>query len=182
MKRTTLLAVTGGAVVVLATTGAALGVAASGPGGAPRDASSRSASLVADATTASSSPSHRASAGERISAKRAVEIALDRVGGGQVREIEAEHEDGRPVWEVELIAGGVEVDVDRQTGAVVEIERKAPEVRDRHDGKPGDRGDDHHGDNSGPGSGDDDHHGDNSGPGSGGDDGDNSGRDHPEDD
>lgn len=161
MKRTTLIAATGGAVVVLAATGAAIGVAASGPSASPRDASSRTASLVADSTMSSSPPSPAAVGGQRVSLEQAAEIALDRAGGGKVTEIEAEREHGRPVWEVELVAGGVRVEVyvDRETGAVVKIERKAPEVRDRHEGKAGDRGD-----NSGPGS--DDH----------------SGRDHPEDD
>jgi uncharacterized membrane protein YkoI len=171
MKRTTLMLATGGAVVVLATTGAALGVAASNASAPPRNAT-----LVADDSTPepeSFSPSAEAATSGQVSAEQASAIALSRAGGGRITEVEAELEHGRPVWKVELVNGGVkyEVYVDRETGAVVKAEREAAEVRDRHGDDADDRGDDsttRSGDNSGPGSGDDSD--------------DNSGRDHPEDD
>jgi Peptidase propeptide and YPEB domain len=181
MKRTTLMLAAGGAVAVLATTGAALGVAASGPSAPPRIAS-----LVADTATAGPVPSTAAPTSKRVSAEQASAIALSRAGGGRVTEVEAEVEHGRPVWKVELVAGRVEVEVyvDRETGAVVKAERHAAEVRDRHgDDNSGrdhpeddatnadDHGGDRHGDDDG-----DDHGGDDDGGHHGG-----SGRDHPED-
>ncbi len=194
MKRTTLMVAAAG--VVLAATGATIGVAASGA-----SSPAQPTSLVADDSSTPSpetfpselspselSPSESetptpgqssmddspppAKAKGRISADRAAEIALARAGG-RVTDIEAEFEHGRPVWKVELVTGGVEyrVDVDRETGAIVRFRLE-----------DGDRGgsDDRHGDdNSGSGSGSGD---DNSGSGSSGHGGDNSGRDHPEDD
>ncbi|MEV6815748.1 PepSY domain-containing protein, partial [Micromonospora sp. NPDC051296] len=59
-----------------------------------------------------------------VSLKRAGEIALAHVGGGRITEIERDREHGRPVWEVEIIKGGTEheIDIDRETGAVVKAE------------------------------------------------------------
>jgi uncharacterized membrane protein YkoI len=178
MKRTTLMMVAA-AGVVLAATGATIGVAAS-------EAPSQSTSLVADDTTAAppgsvpsetesfpsatESPSPAESpastppaAAGGISAHQAGAIALSRAGG-RITEIEAESEHGRPVWKVELITGGVEVEVyvDRENGSVVKAEREAAEARER--------GDDHATDDHGGRRGGDDRGGDRSG------------RDHPEDD
>ncbi|HET6532708.1 MAG TPA: PepSY domain-containing protein [Actinoplanes sp.] len=48
-------------------------------------------------------------------------IAVGAAGGGRVTKIERETEHGRAVWDVEVIRGGVEhdIDVDRRTGAVL---------------------------------------------------------------
>jgi hypothetical protein len=200
MKRTRLLLVSGGAVVVLGMTGAALGVALNDAATPPR-----STTLVADDTSSppespfespSDSPSESPSqllpsaseappaggqASGRLTADQATRIALRWVGGGRITDIEAEFEHGRPVWKVELVRDGVEHDVyvDRETGSVIKAKRDG--VDDRH-GNDDRKGDDRKGDNR---RGHDDRHGDdrhgdddNSGSGSG----DNSGRDHPEDD
>nr|MDT0666509.1 PepSY domain-containing protein [Micromonospora sp. DSM 115978] len=60
-----------------------------------------------------------------MSSERAVEIALATTGGGRVTEVEREQEHGRPVWSVEFVHGGFEhdVDVDRETGAIVDDDR-----------------------------------------------------------
>jgi Peptidase propeptide and YPEB domain len=167
MKRTTLMVAAAG--VVLAATGAAIGVATAGASGP-----SPETSLVADGTTpsvppfpseteltASPSPSdvfpsetfpsdvfpsESATARHtgRVDADKASGIALARAGGGQVVDIEAEAEHGRPVWKVELVKGGAEyrVDVDRETGGILRFRLE--------DGGRG--GDDRHGDdNSGRG-------------------------------
>jgi uncharacterized membrane protein YkoI len=172
MKRTVLMVAAAG--VVLAATGATIGVAASGasspaqltslvaddsPSPAPSELfPSESHSPTPDQSSLDDSPAP-APANARISADRAAEIALARAGG-RITDVEAEFEHGRPVWKVELVTGGVQyrVDVDRETGAIV---RSQPEDGDRtaRDDRPGD-----------------DHSG------SGGRDGDSSGRDHPEDD
>ncbi|MBX6354876.1 MAG: PepSY domain-containing protein [Micromonosporaceae bacterium] len=173
MKRTTLMAAAGGAVVVLAATGTALG-AAVGDAATPRSA--RTTSLVADTSTPSSSPSGTVLARGRISAEQAGRIALARAGGGRITEIEAEFEHGRPVWKVELVNGGTkfEVYVDRDTGAVVKAEREAVEARHGGDARHGTGK--HSGGTAGTGS------DDRSGHGSGSGAADRSGRDHPEDD
>lgn len=57
-----------------------------------------------------------------ISIDRAKAIAIRAAGGGYVRKVEKETEQGRAVWDVDVIAGGVEhdIDVDRATGAVLQ--------------------------------------------------------------
>ncbi|PZG19448.1 hypothetical protein C1I95_11565 [Micromonospora craterilacus] len=77
-----------------------------------------------------------ATGGEAVSLKRAGEIALAHVGGGRIVEIERDREHGRPVWEVEIIKGGTEheIDVDRATGAVVKAEHEpVDDDDDRYD-------------------------------------------------
>ena len=87
---------------------------------------------------------------------QAVSIALARVGGGTVTNVESEWEDGRAMWKVRIVKNGVRFDVyvDKATGQVMRL-------RQRSDG-------------GGSGSG-------NSGSGSSGHGGSGSGRDHPED-
>ena len=60
-----------------------------------------------------------------ITPERAVEIALARVGGGTVREVDHDFERGRAAWWIEIRHGGrvYEVKVDVQTGAIVDFER-----------------------------------------------------------
>ncbi|MCG5439486.1 PepSY domain-containing protein, partial [Micromonospora foliorum] len=67
-----------------------------------------------------------APAGSAVDEKRAGEIALAKAGGGQIVEVEAEQENGRPVWSVEIVAGDTEheVDVDRDNGSVVKAEQE----------------------------------------------------------
>ncbi|MFI5834955.1 PepSY domain-containing protein [Micromonospora sp. NPDC051300] len=91
-----------------------------------------------------------------VSRQRAAEVALARIGGGRVSEIEAETEHGRPAWSVKVVRDGWrhEVKVDRGTGAVLEVERQRAGTDDRggrddsgRDDRAGsdDRGGDDHG-------------------------------------
>ncbi|MEU8167021.1 PepSY domain-containing protein [Micromonospora sp. NPDC049004] len=165
MKRTNLLLATVGGSAVLAVAGIALGVAAANDtrGGdtalaaatiAPTgtDAPDDSATAVApgasgtpSAATPSGTPSSgtpsagTAPTGSAVDAQRAGEIALARAGGGQIVEVEAEQENGRPVWSVEIVAGGTEheVDVDRDNGSVIKAEQEPVDDDDK-----GDRSDD----------------------------------------
>jgi uncharacterized membrane protein YkoI len=118
-----------------------------------------------------------------ISRAEAQRIALATAGGGLVREIELESEEGALVWKVEVIARGVEHDVyvDTRSGNVVRHrvrgDGRGEDARDddlRHDVGDGHgglrrddirrhddlRGDDDHGDRHGD---DGDHHGDDDG-------------------
>jgi hypothetical protein len=82
-----------------------------------------------------------------LDADRAAELALRRVAGGRVTEIEREWEHGRLVWKVEVHAGGVEYDirVDAATGAIVRA--RADDDRDGDADRDGD--DDRGGDDDG---------------------------------
>ncbi|AEV86600.1 HtpX-like protease [Actinoplanes sp. SE50] len=78
----------------------------------------------ADDTSASPSASMAASydrGGAAVGVAEAKAIAIRVAGGGYVRSVERETEHGRPVWDVDLIVGGVEhdVDVDRASGEVL---------------------------------------------------------------
>ncbi|MER7889347.1 PepSY domain-containing protein [Micromonospora sp. NPDC094482] len=92
--------------------------------------------------------------GDRVDQQRAGEIALARAGGGRIVEVEAEQEHGRPVWSVEIVAGGTEhdIDVDRDSGAVLRAEQESADDDADDDDKHDDDDDD---DDS-----DDDDHGD----------------------
>jgi uncharacterized membrane protein YkoI len=59
-----------------------------------------------------------------ISESEAEEIALNEVGSGRVIEVEAEREGGRLLYEVEIKDGVdiVEVEIDAETGEVLEVE------------------------------------------------------------
>ncbi|WP_309244239.1 PepSY domain-containing protein [Micromonospora parastrephiae] len=76
-------------------------------------------------------------------------MALARAGGGQIVEVEAEQEHGRPVWSVEIVAGDTEheVDVDRDNGTVVKAEQEP--VDDDGDDRDDDGSDDDDDDRSG---------------------------------
>ncbi len=71
---------------------------------------------------------------DAVSSERAGEIALAHVGGGQITEIERDRENSRPVWEVEIVRGETEheIDIDRETGQVVKAEQE-PVDDDRDD-------------------------------------------------
>ncbi len=65
-------------------------------------------------------------AGERITMDDAQQIAIDRVGGGEVVKAKfKDHKRGRARYEFEIIYNGYEyeVDIDAATGEVVEFER-----------------------------------------------------------
>ncbi|MBQ1028548.1 PepSY domain-containing protein [Micromonospora sp. C97] len=149
MKRTNLLLASVGGSAVLAVAGVALGVTAandsrtggtalaaatvappatdtpSAPSGTP--SSGTPSSGTPSGTPSAGTPSTgSAPAGSAVDETRAGEIALAKAGGGQIVEVEAEQENGRPVWSVEIVAGDIEheVDVDRDNGSVVKAEQE----------------------------------------------------------
>ncbi|WP_433308818.1 PepSY domain-containing protein [Micromonospora sp. CA-269861] len=164
MKRTNLLLASVGGSAVLAVAGVALGVNAandSRTGGtalaaatvAPPTTGSPSAgtpsgtpsSGTPSAGTPSGTPSTgSAPAGSAVDEKRAGEIALAKAGGGQIVEVEAEQENGRPVWSVEIVAGDTEheVDVDRDNGSVVKAEQEPVDDDDNDAADDDDKDDD----------------------------------------
>ncbi|WP_433124728.1 PepSY domain-containing protein [Micromonospora sp. CA-240977] len=170
MKRTNLLLATVGGSAVLAVAGVALGVEAANdtrPGGtalaaatvapsatdAPEGGATTAApgaSGTPSAGTPSGTPSSVApTTGSAVDEKRAGEIALAKAGGGQIVEVEAEQENGRPVWSVEIVAGDTEheVDVDRDNGSVVKAEQE-PVDGDDEDDDADDKSDDDDDDSS----------------------------------
>jgi len=140
------------------------------PSATVNDSSSRNGSV--DDSASPSSPSASSSRGATsvagVSVDRARAIALRAAGGGWVESIEREAEHGRAVWDVDVIVGGVEhdIDVDRATGAVTRHRVDKSSDDKSGDDKSGDDkgGDDKGGDNSGR------HGGDDKGDDKGGDD------------
>lgn len=67
-----------------------------------------------------------------IGAERAVEIATEAAGGGELVQIEIDHDDRTWEWELELVADGTEheVDIDATTGEVTEHETDEDEDQD----------------------------------------------------
>lgn len=179
MNRWQTIAVATG-VVTLLSAGTALAVGA-GQDGSPA-ADTRAGAAVAgpavivpaedrETPTPSAKPTAMATATARakISADQAANIALAKVGGGYVDEVERELEHGRWEWKVEVIRAGTEYDVrvDAQTGAITRL--RVDDRDDRSDDRADDRrddSDDRSDDNSGRGShddGDDDDHADDHG-------------------
>ncbi|MFF0120177.1 PepSY domain-containing protein [Micromonospora arida] len=163
MKRTNLLLASVGGSAVLAVAGVALGVSAANDSrtGGTALAAATVAPTATDAPVVTGSPSAgtpsgtpssgtpsgtpstgSAPAGSAVDEKRAGEIALAKAGGGQIVEVEAEQENGRPVWSVEIVAGDTEheVDVDRDNGSVVKAEQEP--VDDDNDDDADDDNDD----------------------------------------
>ncbi|MEV0719661.1 PepSY domain-containing protein [Asanoa sp. NPDC050611] len=178
MKRTAVIITVAG-MAALAVTGTAL-AAAQDDGPSPLTGIGSAVDPTAEptddrTTTAEPSPddsptSTRAPLSDGIGAEKARQIALDRVGGGTVTEIESELEHGFATWKVEIVRGGVEFDVyvDRATGTIVKADaddrlsggRDDSPTHDADDDKGGERGG--HGSDDGPG---DDRGGDRSGHG-----------------
>ncbi|MEV4758399.1 PepSY domain-containing protein [Micromonospora sp. NPDC049559] len=80
-----------------------------------------------------------------VDAADARAIALRTTNGGRVVRIEREAEHGRPVWDVRVLVGGVEhdLDIDRESGAVLrhEVERTSGrDGRASDDDRDDDRG------------------------------------------
>ncbi|MCW3815514.1 PepSY domain-containing protein [Micromonospora sp. DR5-3] len=194
MRRTSLVLAAAGGAAVLAVTGVALGVTTvdrTAPGTAL--AAATASPTIEDNPKPDDDPTLAAPNGTAdgtVSGKRAGEIALARLGGGRIVEIEAEREHGRRVWSVKVAKGGTtyEVKVDRGDGTVVEVERKLVDDRGRDragsDDRSHDVGDDHGGDR--PRAGTDDRGDDHGGTRAGSDDrnhdvGDDHGGDRPRD-
>ncbi|NJC12710.1 putative membrane protein YkoI [Micromonospora profundi] len=173
MKRTNLLLATVSGSAVLAVAGVALGVTAannSRSGGTTLAAATVAPTATDDTATpppgtsgtpsgtpsAGSPSASTAPAGSAVDEQRAGEIALAKAGGGQIVEVEAEEENGRPVWSVEIVAGDIEheVDVDRDNGTVVKAEQEP--VDDDDDDDDDDADDDDADDDDDDKSGDDD--------------------------
>ncbi|TCB90969.1 hypothetical protein E0H26_26105 [Micromonospora zingiberis] len=93
--------------------------------------------------TASTGSATPGSGQDAVSAERAGELALAQAGGGRITEIDRDRENGRPVWEVEIVKGDTEheIDIDRETGAVVKAEQE-PVDNDDDDDDDDDRYDD----------------------------------------
>ncbi|MEV0898247.1 PepSY domain-containing protein [Actinoplanes sp. NPDC049802] len=149
MNRTATAAVfAAGSLVVLGFGGAALAGGAEGV---------RPGALVSPSTTVSEpagpsgapSPagSSTAPAGGDVTADEARAIALRAVPGGTVESVEQETEHGRLVWEVDVLAGGVEhdLDVDATTGEVTRHETDDDSDSDDSDSDDNDSDDDDNG-------------------------------------
>src|SRR5690349_24128837 len=83
--------------------------------------------LAAASSPTPSAPSAAATAPGEVDAvgmEAARAIAIKAAGGGQVTDIERETEEGRGVWDVEVLLGAAEheMDVDRASGAVLRHE------------------------------------------------------------
>ncbi|WBB47387.1 PepSY domain-containing protein [Verrucosispora sp. WMMA2044] len=170
MKRNPLiLASVGGAAAVLAVAGAFLGVTAADDSrarqttltaatGAPTTAGVPEGTTGATApgptgTTATADPTsvapstpaqtQPATEGDAVSRERAGEIALAQAGGGRITETDRDEENGRAIWEVEIVNGGTEheIDVDRQSGEIVKAEQE-PADEDEDDRDEDDRDED----------------------------------------
>lgn len=139
MTRKSLVALGIGVAAALGVTGTALATA--GRDAAP-DVAAASGADQATLGAAEPTSTESRSGGAEISADRAVEIALNRTGGGRVDEVEREWEHGRPVWEVEIVRDGVEYElkIDRTNGDVVKAEQESAD--DDRDDDRDDRYDD----------------------------------------
>jgi hypothetical protein len=118
------------------------------PGSTPSDDSSLGSN---PSSSPSGTPSSSATSAAGISLDAARTIAIRVAGGGYVESIERETEHGRAVWDVDVIVGGVEhdIDVDRATGEVTRHRTKGSD--DDRNGSD-DKGGDDKGGNSGRGS------------------------------
>ncbi|MFF3868783.1 PepSY domain-containing protein [Micromonospora sp. NPDC001898] len=164
MKRNSLIKASVGGAAMLAAAGVALGVTAAddraaltalvaatvapAATGSPNDAPSSAPATGAPATGSpagtATPPPTGSPAGGSVDERRAGEIALARAGGGRIVEVEAEDEDGRQVWSVEIVDGQTEheVDVDRNDGAVVKAEQEPVDADDDDDDDRDDKDDD----------------------------------------
>src|SRR5262245_38214768 len=125
MKSTTVIAGVAGAVLVL---GGGIALAFDG-GDQPSRAAARTtpspsdspSQLPSESPSSSPSPSTAPSGPTAIDREEALRIALGAVPGGRIESVERETEHGRAVWDVDVIAGGREhdLDIDTQTGTIL---------------------------------------------------------------
>ncbi|WP_395105495.1 PepSY domain-containing protein [Actinomadura sp. SCN-SB] len=119
MRRTTVIAGAAGAAIVL---GGGIALAYDGGGTASGAPDRTLAALAPSVPLASPTPPPAPPSSQtRIDPAGAVRIALRTVPDGRVESIEREREHGRVVWDVDVIARGVEhdLDIDAQTGKVL---------------------------------------------------------------
>jgi uncharacterized membrane protein YkoI len=103
---------------------------AAGCGGDTNDASASSRSTTSSTTSRGSTPSapvpeSAAATGAAVTRQQAEAIALTTAGpGSAVVKTEADDEDGRAVWKVDVTVNGQKrkIEVDQSTGAVVKNE------------------------------------------------------------
>ncbi|MEV4538865.1 PepSY domain-containing protein [Asanoa sp. NPDC049518] len=139
MKRTTVIVTLAG-MAALAVTGTALAATADdGPSpltGLGSAVPTATAEVSADPTPTVTSTTPPLSGD--LGAEEARRIALAKVGGGTVNEIESEFEHGFSTWKVEIVRGGVEHDVyvDRATGTIVKLDRDDDRVAGDRDDSP----------------------------------------------
>ncbi|WFE29361.1 PepSY domain-containing protein [Solwaraspora sp. WMMD791] len=159
MARRSVIVMAGvGAVAALAVAGTAVGSAAQNVTGTAKAVSATSGTGPATASqpattgtpTAPATGSGDAGATDVVGVEQAKRIALAHVGEGRVTEIERDQEHGRPVWEVEVRAERVEwdLDIDRETGGILDVDRDDDDDDDGrdddgHDDDRRDRDDDH---------------------------------------
>jgi uncharacterized membrane protein YgcG len=164
-RKTIVVAAAAGALVVSAGSAWALGTNGDPVRTAATPTTATSTTQPTSSTTSTTTSSTPAA---RLTADDAARIVQARLGGGVVREVEAEFEHGRLEWKVQIVKDGVRYDIriDAQTGDVTRAEAKnrggarvddrVGDNRDNRDNRGGrdDRGgDDHSGSgNSGSGS------------------------------
>ena len=92
------------------------------------------AGLFATGAIATTVSAQTAATATGLSVEQVIEIALDEVPG-EVQELEMETEDGQQVWEVEILAAdgsSMEVEIDAQSGDVLEIDTEDRNDEDDH--------------------------------------------------
>ncbi|KXK62779.1 hypothetical protein AWW66_06870 [Micromonospora rosaria] len=95
-------------------------------------------------TRAATDPGTPPASQDTISRERAGEIALAAAGGGRIVEVDREREHNRPVWSIEIINGTTEyeIDVDRETGTILDTEKEpVDDDNDDDDDRDDDRDD-----------------------------------------
>ncbi|RIV36827.1 PepSY domain-containing protein [Micromonospora radicis] len=108
----------------------------SGTVGTPTDPTASGTPAGPTSSAAPTDSGTPAAGADAVSAERAGELALAHVGGGgRITEIDRDRENGRPVWEVEIVKGDTEheIDIDRETGAVVKAEQEPVDHDDDDD-------------------------------------------------
>ncbi|OLF12900.1 hypothetical protein BLA60_06490 [Actinophytocola xinjiangensis] len=160
-RRTIIVAAAAGVLVVSAGSAIALAAndrsvnAADSLALQPTVTSSTTTSTTGDTSSTSTSPTSSSSsssvtpAGPGLGPDDAVALVQKRLGGGQVHEVEREHEHGRLEWKVEITKDGVTYDirVDASSGEVTRVETDDDDSDDRDDDRyDDDRDDDRHGD------------------------------------
>ncbi|MEU8248503.1 PepSY domain-containing protein [Nonomuraea sp. NPDC048916] len=106
-----------------------------------------SAAVAVAATTAPSQQAAATAAAPKVTAEQAIQIAHKQVPGGWIDEVSLDKRGQKPdVWEVELVKGDVEheLDVDAATGKVLKHEQEHVDDS-RHRGGSDDHGSDDHG-------------------------------------
>jgi hypothetical protein len=129
------LAVTAGTAVALSGQEQPTPTSSSVPTSSFTESSTTESSTTESSPTSTGDPTSTVPVDPLISRDEAIRIAQERVGGGDVTEVETELEHGRPEWKIELHVNGVEHDVrvDAQTGDITRVDSDDDRHDDRHD-------------------------------------------------